>query len=129
MDDVTRKKSLLPLGLGGGRAADAITGYHAHFYYDGETKQAAGHIRRAIDAKFDVQLGRWRDKINTLHSKSFYLIDFTTADFADIVPWLALNRHGVSILIHPKTGDAYADHTDHVMWLGEPVDIDTDSLR
>jgi aromatic ring-cleaving dioxygenase len=32
--------------------------------------------------------------------------------------WLMLNRDGLSILLHPGTGDAYADHIDHAVWLG-----------
>jgi aromatic ring-cleaving dioxygenase len=27
-------------------------------------------------------------------------------------------REGLSILLHPGTGDAYADLTDHAVWLG-----------
>ncbi len=29
-----------------------------------------------------------------------------------------LNRDGLTILLHPQTGDGYRDHTAHAAWLG-----------
>jgi DOPA 4,5-dioxygenase len=29
-----------------------------------------------------------------------------------------LNRDGLTVLLHPETGDDYADHTDHAAWFG-----------
>ena len=49
--------------------------------------------------------------------------------FAELVPWLALNRRGLTLLLHPETGDALADHSTHVMWLGESVELNLDALR
>ena len=40
-----------------------------------------------------------------------------------------LNRDGLSILLHPGTGDAYADHTDHAAWLGSALPLRVDVLR
>jgi hypothetical protein len=36
-------------------------------------------------------------------------IAFPPALLASFLPWLMLNREGLSILLHPGTGDAYAD--------------------
>ena len=45
------------------RPADEITGYHVHIYYDGATKQWAGHLRREVAKLFpDAEIGRWRRK-------------------------------------------------------------------
>ena len=49
--------------------------------------------------------------------------------FGAIVPWLALNRDGLSVFIHPETDDPVADHTDHALWLGTQWEIDVDALR
>ena len=38
--------------------------------------------------------------------------------FAAVVPWLVLNRKGLTIFTHAQTGNALRDHTDHVIWLG-----------
>ena len=32
---------------------------------------------------------------------------------------LSLNRDGLTLFIHPNTGDAYKDHTDHALWMGQ----------
>eukprot|EP01087_Luapelamoeba_hula_P011629 TRINITY_DN3176_c0_g1_i1.p1 TRINITY_DN3176_c0_g1~~TRINITY_DN3176_c0_g1_i1.p1 ORF type:complete len:130 (-),score=37.12 TRINITY_DN3176_c0_g1_i1:16-405(-) len=40
-------------------------------------------------------------------------------EFATILPWLALNRNGRSILVHPHTGNDLADHTNNCLWLGQ----------
>jgi hypothetical protein len=40
-----------------------------------------------------------------------------------------LNRDGLSILLHPGTGDAYADHIDHAVWLGSALPLRMNVLR
>jgi DOPA 4,5-dioxygenase len=40
-----------------------------------------------------------------------------------------LNRDGLTILLHPGTGDAYADHADHAVWLGGMLPLRLDVLR
>ena len=100
-----------------------ITGYHAHIYYDAETKKSAARLRRQIGANFDTVLGRWHDKPVGPHPVSFYLVAFAPHLFAEIIPWMALNRGGLNVLIHPETGDDLADHSSHAMWLGESIDL------
>ena len=51
------------------------------------------------------------------HRQSMYQIAFPPPLLAVFLPWLMLNRDGLSILLHPGTGDAYADHIDHAVWL------------
>src|SRR5262245_33759306 len=41
-----------------------------------------------------------------------YQLAFPPSLLASFLPWLMLNREGLSILLHPGTGDAYADHID-----------------
>jgi aromatic ring-cleaving dioxygenase len=40
-----------------------------------------------------------------------------------------LNRDGLNILLHPSTGDAYSDHTDHALWFGGAMPLRLDVLR
>jgi DOPA 4,5-dioxygenase len=107
----------------------AITGYHAHVYYDAESKPAAAALRAAIEATFDVRLGRWHDRPVGPHPRWSYQIAFAPARFAEIVPWLALNRGGLTIFLHPETGDALADHRDHAIWLGDKAELDLEALK
>ena len=47
-----------------------------------------------------------------------YQIAFPRTMLAAFLPWLMLNRNGLTVLLHPETGNALADHTDHAAWLG-----------
>jgi len=42
-----------------------------------------------------------------------------------------LNRNGLSILLHPETGDDYRDHRAHAAWLGAvlPLRLDVFSAQ
>ncbi len=110
-------------------AIDAIAGYHAHIYYDGETKPLAARLRERISALFTVELGRWHDKPVGPHPISMYQVAFAVAEFPRLVPWLMLNRQGLSVLVHPRTGDDYEDHARFALWLGTPLPLDLEKLR
>jgi DOPA 4,5-dioxygenase len=47
-----------------------------------------------------------------------YQIAFPPDMLADFVPWLMLNRDGLTVLLHPETGDDFTDHTAHAAWFG-----------
>ncbi len=103
-----------------------LYGYHAHVYYaDGSTRRSAEELRRAISAKFSVALGHVHDRPVGPHPLPMFQISFAVEQFAELVPWLMFNRHGLDILIHPVTDDDVADHRDRAMWLGEsqPLNI------
>lgn len=106
-----------------------ITSYHAHVYYDTDTRDKAASIREELDAKFEVQLGRWRDEPVGPHPKSMYQVAFSVNQFAEVVPWLMLHRQGLDILVHPNTGDAVADHTSHALWLGDKLELNVEVLK
>ena len=113
------------------RPADEIKGYHVHIYFDGATKQWAGNIRREIARLFPAaEIGRWRDKApQGPHPQSHYQVAFDTALFAELVPWLALNRGKLDMLGHPNTGDGYEDHAHNRMWVGSSLDLRLDYLK
>ncbi len=58
-----------------------------------------------------------------------YQIAFPPLLLASFLPWLMLNRDGLSILLHPGTGDAYANHIDHAVWLGSVLPLRMNVLR
>ena len=98
-----------------------ITGYHAHLYYAPETRPIAERLREAIAAASRRPgLGSWHDEPVGPHPVSMYQVAFAVEDFPRLVPWLMLNRDGLDVLVHPLTGDAYADHTVMRCWLGAP---------
>ena len=52
-----------------------------------------------------------------------YQVAFPSEMLADFVPWLMLNRDGLTVLLHPETGDSYSDHTAHAAWFGAVLPI------
>ncbi len=103
---------------------DRIENYHAHVYYELETKDAATLVRDAIASTFpQAVLGRWHDKPIGPHPTGSYQVAFEPDLFAEIIPWLSLNRQGLVILVHPETGDNLADHSEHAIWMGGMPDL------
>jgi aromatic ring-cleaving dioxygenase len=108
---------------------DQIKGYHAHVYYDPASKAAASALRDAVEETFEVELGRWHDAPIGPHPCGSYQIAFAPELFGTLVPWLALNRGDLTVFVHPDTGKALADHSAHVIWLGESRALNLDALR
>jgi aromatic ring-cleaving dioxygenase len=105
--------------------------YHAHIYYDPvSSRERAARLRERVAAAFpDATLGRWHDEPVGPHPQSMYQIAFPTGLLATFLPWLMLNRDGLNILLHPGTGDDYADHSSHAVWFGEVLALRLDVLR
>jgi DOPA 4,5-dioxygenase len=106
-----------------------ITGYHAHVYYDAATRSLAAQVREGVEQRFDVRMGRWHDAPIGPHPCASYQIAFAPGLVGELVSWLALNRQGLTVFIHPETGNAIADHSEHVIWLGESRKLNLDALR
>ncbi|MEG3939788.1 DOPA 4,5-dioxygenase family protein [Microcoleus sp. S36b_A3] len=81
-----------------------IVGFHAHIYFDSDSRDAAARVREGL-AQFEVQLGRWHDKPIGPHPQAMYQVAFLPPQFGKVVPWLMLHREGLDILVHPETGD------------------------
>jgi aromatic ring-cleaving dioxygenase len=98
----------------------AIKLYHAHVYYDPATSRGrAERLRERVAAEFpQAKLGRWHDEPVGPHPQSMYQIAFPTQMLGSFVPWLMLNRDGLTVLLHPETGNDYSDHTAHAAWFG-----------
>jgi len=109
---------------------EIIRHYHAHVYYDPvSSRHRAARLRERVAAAFPTAtLGRWHDEPVGPHPQSMYQIALPTTLLASFLPWLMLNRDGLCILLHPGTGDAYADHTDHAVWFGGVLPLRLDNL-
>ena len=101
-----------------------IASYHAHIYFDGPAQRAiALTLRDQIAERFSVSLGRVHDRLVGPHTRAMYQISFDVATFAQLVPWLMINRSGLAVLIHPNTGRERRDHLTHALWLGEMLPL------
>ena len=96
-----------------------IHGYHAHVYFDSESIESATTLCVEAGEKFGLSVGRIHQKPVGPHPCWSCQLAFEPPLFGEVVPWLALNRSGLTIFIHLNTGDDYKDHTDHAIWMGE----------
>ena len=112
-------------------APSSIAAYHAHVYYDPKkTRDRAEQLRRRIAGEFPgAKLGRWHDELVGPHTQSMYQIAFPADLVGSLLPWLMLNRDGLTMLLHPETGDDYTDHTAHACWFGAVLPLRVEVLR
>ena len=103
-----------------------IESWHAHVYFDAETRDAARAFRAVIVEQFGarVEMGRFHERPVGPHPQWSYQIAFAPAQFADVVGWLALNHGALDVFVHPNTGDQLRDHRDSALWLGRSYMLD-----
>lgn len=106
-----------------------IKNFHAHVYYDPETREVASRVRDALAEQFEVELGRWREEPVGPHPQSMYQVKFSPEEFNKVVPWLMLHHEGLNVLIHPSTDDDVSDHTDRALWLGTRLELNIEFLK
>ncbi len=95
-----------------------ITGYHAHVYFDAAERERAHELCTQAGGIAGVTVGRMHDKPVGPHPRGSCQLAFGSELFARVIPWLIVNRRGLTVFAHAESGDAMKDHTEHVIWLG-----------
>lgn len=103
-----------------------IESYHAHVYFNESTVEQAEALCTAAAQSFAVEMGRVHRKPIGPHPMWSCQLAFAPEVFGEVIPWLALNRNGLTIFVHPNTGNDLADHRDHAIWMGtvEPLNLE-----
>lgn len=103
---------------------NSITGYHAHVYFNGDSLEVARSLCHRAAELFGVKMGRVHEKAVGPHPMWSCQLGATPDQFAQLLPWLALNRQGLVVFAHPETGNELEDHRDHGIWLGTGLALD-----
>lgn len=102
----------------------SIEHWHAHVYFDAATLDRARALCEAAAEAFPgVEMGRVHEKEVGPHPRWSCQLAFGPELFGVVVPWLAMNREGLTVFIHPGTGDHLTDHADRAIWMGEMLDL------
>ena len=103
-----------------------ITSWHAHVYFDADSRDAAHEFRGVVTAQFGdrIEMGRFHERPVGPHPRWSYQIAFLPNEFSDVVGWLALNHGALDVFVHPNTGDELGDHRDRAIWLGRSHQLD-----
>ena len=106
-----------------------ITDYHLHVYYDPASRDRAAQLREWVEARFPVRMGRWHDVPVGPHPAAMYQILFPADQFPALVPFVMMNRMGLTVLLHPESGRPRDDHTLNATWMGAVLPLKTEILR
>ncbi|MFK0572565.1 DOPA 4,5-dioxygenase family protein [Endozoicomonas sp.] len=99
------------------------TGYHAHIYFDEKTIEQAEKLAAGAGSFFDLTVGRVHRKPVGPHPMWSCQLAFKPEAFGKVIPWLSMNRNGLTIFIHGDTGNFIRDHTDHAIWMGSMMEL------
>ena len=100
--------------------------YHAHVYFGAATVDQARALRELAMAELPptAAIGRFHEKPVGPHPHWSFQMAFGADGFERVIGWLESKRAGLDVLVHGETGDDYADHTAHAMWLGNDAPLD-----
>ena len=101
-----------------------IHGYHAHVYFDANTVETARTVCEQASQLFEVKMGRVHERPVGPHPRWSCQLGFAPEVFAQVMPWLMMNRRGLTIFTHPDTGEHLEDHRDRALWMGELLELD-----
>jgi len=108
---------------------NVIQAFHAHVYYDESTYKQASTLYHEASERFDISIGRMHKQPVGPHPKWSCQLVFKSQVFGEIIPWLALNRNGLTVFIHANTGDDLKDHTEYTMWMGQMEQLNLEIFK
>ena len=102
-----------------------IHGFHAHVYFDAGTLVQARALCTAAAQRFPLKMGRVHEKPVGPHPDWSCQLAFKPALCGELVPWLAMQRGGLVVFIHPISDNDLVDHRDRAIWMGavRPLDL------
>jgi len=98
--------------------------YHAHVYFDEQTREFATTVCEEASRQFGATMGRVHTTPVGPHPVWSCQLAFSIDAFDALIPWLDAHRGQLTVLVHGLSGDDLKDHTDHAYWLGAPMPLD-----
>ena len=108
-----------------------IRGYHIHFYCRPEQTELAQKIREKLLRELPIIAGAGpvRSRPVGPHPTPMFEAWFPPEGLSEVKTWAVANRQGLSVMIHPLTGNDYEDHALHAQWLGDVLPLNLEILK
>jgi len=106
-----------------------IKNYHFHLYYaleESEIAKARAVLEELAVDKPGTEIGRIWEKPVGPHPEGSCQVSVLREDFSEMMEWFLEKRQGLSLFIHPNTGNDLEDHTQHTIWLGKEYSLNTE---
>lgn len=108
-----------------------IDWYHSHFYFKPEeydkAERVCANIRRSIGS--NARVYELVDHPIGPHPLPMFEVDFPSSNLGKVIEVLLTFREGLTILVHPLSGDHLADHTEYPLWIGQPLELNIEILK
>ncbi|MCI5059461.1 MAG: DOPA 4,5-dioxygenase family protein [Alphaproteobacteria bacterium] len=114
------------------KISDKIQEHHIHIYHEPETdsKETAQQVADKLSALFKGYVIKTSSgEASGPHLKPNFLVHVQPEILGEVVSWLQFNHQGLSIAIHPKTGNGLTDHRDHSIWFGKQIGYSTEFME
>lgn len=98
--------------------------YHAHIYWNTDIERTIAISMRPFLESMGGNLGRIYDTAIGPHPIAMYQVKYDDNNKDRVETFIKNNHKGISVLLHTDTGNDLKDHTENVVWLGEPIDLD-----
>lgn len=102
--------------------------FHAHLFFEPGDAERARAVGARLGEATTARVMGWLDRPGGPPPRPQVQVELTSIQLGAVVEWLMTNRAGLSVLIHPETGNDLLDHTDHAVWLGTPLALRLDRL-
>lgn len=104
--------------------------FHFHLYYPiEEITKATTILNKLAQDKTGIPIGRIWDRPVGPHPIGSCQVTVHKENFFEMMEWFFENRQGLSVFIHPDTGNDYADHTDYVLWMGKEHQLKLEQFK
>ncbi len=109
-----------------------VRNYDAHIYFDPNEKTLIETLYtnalNSLDFKkfFIVQIIPY--SVGP-HPKGMLEINFKKDYLNEFLTWIQKNALGLSVLIHPYSDNDYIDHTENVIWIGTPLNLNFEAFK
>ena len=100
-------------------------GYHIHVYCEPAQAKLCEEIREKMVLELPEidGAGPVRTRPVGPHPLPMFEAWFKSEFLDRVVRWAMLNRQGLSVMLHPISGNDLEDHRDHSFWLGKSLPL------